>query len=48
MSLITKGPVGNPDLRRVATVDSVTVSLFANKYYFTPDLTNRYRTQREI
>ena len=28
MSLITKGPVGNPDLRRVATVDSVTVSLF--------------------
>ena len=28
--------------KRNTNVDSVTVSLFANKYYFTTDLTNRY------
>ena len=29
-------------------LDSVTVSPFANKYYFTPDLTNRQNRNRQI
>ena len=45
------------DLQLWKIVDSVTVSLFANKYFWTPDLANstnstnstiRYRTQKQI
>ena len=38
--------IQNNLFRRIVISDCV--SLFANKYYFTSDLTNRYRTQKQI